>query len=124
MKPLSKSEEQLLHILWDKEPAYMKDVLAGYGDPVPAKTTVATLFKRIIDKGYIGYESDGGLRRYSSKVSKVSYLKKKITGLISNFFDDSPTQFASFFAEEMDMSPEEAEEIRKMYLDDKEEPKS
>jgi len=124
MKPLSKSEEQLLHILWDKEPAYMKDVLAGYGDPVPAKTTVATLFKRMIDKGYVDYVSDGGLRRYSAKVSKVSYLKKKITGLISNFFDDSPTQFASFFAEEMDISPDEVEEIKKMYLDDNKDVKS
>ncbi len=124
MKPLSKAEERLLHILWSTEPAYMKDVLARYDDPVPAKTTVATLFKRMIDKGYIEYKSNGGLRHYSSKVSKAAYLRKKISGLISNFFEDSPTQFASFFAEEIDVSPEEMEAIKKMYDGLNKKPKS
>lgn len=115
MKPLSKAEEELLHILWSTEPAYMKEMLAGYGEEQPAKTTVATLIKRMIDKGYVSYDADGGIRKYTSTISKSTYLRKKITGLISNFFEDSPTQFASFFAEEIELSEKEKSEIRKMY---------
>ena len=112
MSPLSNAEEKLLYIIWSEEPTYLKDIRAAYPDPKPAKTTLATVLKRIKDKGYITYHQEGNSRCYSSTVSKSKYLKQKITSLISSFFDNSPTQFASFFTEEMDLSDDEINEIR------------
>ena len=50
---LSNSEEQLMQYLWKLKNAFMKDLLEQYPDPKPAVTTVATLLKRMNDKGYI-----------------------------------------------------------------------
>lgn len=43
---LSKSEEQLMQILWKQEKAFMKDLIDAYPEPKPANTTVATLLKK------------------------------------------------------------------------------
>ncbi|MEL6484498.1 MAG: BlaI/MecI/CopY family transcriptional regulator, partial [Bacteroidota bacterium] len=37
-----------------------------------------------------------------------------VRGLIKNFFNDSPTQFASFFAQETDLSKTELEDLKKL----------
>ena len=114
MNALSKAEEKVLHIIWIQEPTYLKDILTAYPDPKPAKTTLATVLKRIKDKGYITYHQEGGSRCYSSSVSKSKYLQQKLSTFISSFFDNSPTQFASFFTEEMDLSEDEIREIKKL----------
>lgn len=53
---LSKTEEELMNYLWNLEKAFMKDLLDAYPEPKPANTTVATLLKRMADKGFIDYK--------------------------------------------------------------------
>jgi predicted transcriptional regulator len=45
-------------------------------------------------------------------VKKSDYFSDHIDGLIKNFFNNSTAQFASFFTNETDMSPQELEELR------------
>lgn len=111
---LSKSEEELMNILWKLKTAFMKDLLDAYTDPKPATTTVATLLKRITDKGFIAYKSQGRSRLYYPLVKKKDYFSKHVNGLIKNFFNDSPSQFASFFTKETDLSKQELEELKSL----------
>jgi len=53
---LSKSEEQVMQYLWKRKKAFMKDLLEDFPTPKPATTTVATLLKRMNDKGFIDYK--------------------------------------------------------------------
>ena len=114
---LSKSEEELMNIIWKQQKAFMKDLLDAYPDPKPATTTVATLLKRMIDKGYVAYKSFGRSREYYPLVKKQDYFSKHVKGLIKNFFEDSPSQFASFFTKETNLSKEELESLRTL-IDD------
>jgi BlaI family penicillinase repressor len=59
---LSKTEEQLMQHLWKLEKAFMKDLLEIYPEPKPATTTVATLLKRMIGKGFVNYKTYGKSR--------------------------------------------------------------
>jgi BlaI family transcriptional regulator, penicillinase repressor len=111
---LSKSEEQLMQFIWKKEKAFMNELLEMYPDPKPANTTVATLLKRMRDKGVIGYEQLGRSRRYYPLVSKSDYFSRYINGLIKKYFDDSPSSFASFFTRETDLSEKELKELREI----------
>ncbi len=111
---LSKSEEQLMQYLWKRGKAFMKDLLEDFPDPKPATTTVATLLKRMADKGFIDYNTVGKSREYFPLVKKSDYFAKHVNGLIKNFFNDSASQFASFFTKETDLSNEELEELRKI----------
>nr|WP_299337573.1 BlaI/MecI/CopY family transcriptional regulator [Allomuricauda sp.] len=114
MSKLSKSEEELMNMLWKRKKAFMKDLLDDYADPKPATTTVATLLKRMIDKGCISYTTVGRSRRYYPLVKKKDYFSKQVNGLIKNFFNGSASQFASFFTQETDLSKSELEDLKKL----------
>ena len=92
----------------------MKDLLDAYPEPRPATTTVATLLKRMTDKGFIAYNSLGRSREYYPLVKKKDYFSKHVNGLIKNFFNDSPGQFASFFTQETDLTKTELEGLKKL----------
>ena len=111
---LSKTEEQLMQLLWKLKKGFMKDILSEFPEPKPATTTVATLLKRMRDKGFIDYKLYGKSREYYPLVKKTDYFSKHVNGLIKNFFNDSASQFASFFTKETDLSVTELEELRKI----------
>ncbi|MCP9200650.1 BlaI/MecI/CopY family transcriptional regulator [Gramella sp. GC03-9] len=115
---LSNAEEQLMQILWKKEKAFMKELLEAYPEPKPALTTVATLLKRMQDKHFVGYDQVGRSREYFPKVSKKAYFGKQINGMIKSFFNNSASQFASYFTSETNLSDEELKELRKL-IDEK-----
>ncbi len=109
---LSNAEEQLMQLLWKKERAFMKDLVEAYPEPKPATTTVATLLKRMQDKNFVDYKQQGRSREYFPLVKKKDYFSKHVNGLIKNFFNNSPSQFASFFTEETNLSKKELEELK------------
>lgn len=111
---LSKTEEQLMQYLWKLEKAFMKDLLDSFPEPKPATTTVATLLKRMTDKGFVEYKLYGKSREYYPLVKKTDYFSKHVNGLIKNFFNDSASQFASFFTSETNLSTSELEELKKI----------
>lgn len=111
---LSNSEEQLMQILWKQEKAFMKDLIEAYPEPRPAITTVATLLKRMQDKNFVDYKQLGRSREYFPLVRKKDYFSKHVNGLIKDFFNDSASQFASFFTKETNLSKKELEELKKI----------
>lgn len=109
---LTRTEEDLMNHLWKLEKAFMKDLLDEYPEPKPATTTVATLLKRMTDKGFVGYNVFGNSREYFPLVKKKDYFSKHVNGLIKNFFNDSASQFASFFTKETNLSKKELEDLK------------
>lgn len=109
---LSKTEEELMNHLWKLEKGFMKDLLEAYQEPKPATTTIATLLKRMTDKGFINYKLFGKSREYYPLVKKKDYFSKHVNGLIKNFFNDSASQFASFFTKETNLTKEELENLK------------
>jgi len=109
---LTNAEEQLMKMLWKLDRAFIRDLLNEFPGPRPASTTVITLLKRMIDKGFVSYRQCGNSREYFPLVKKADYFADHINGLIKDFFNNSTAQFASFFASETEMSPEELKELR------------
>jgi BlaI family transcriptional regulator, penicillinase repressor len=111
---LTKSEEQLMEIIWQQEKVFMKDILNEYPDPKPAGTTIATLLKRMQDKGFVAYETFGNSRQYYPLVKKTAYFSKEVGGIVKNYFNNSALQFASFFTSSSNMTPEELADLKKI----------
>lgn len=109
---LSPAEENLMHRLWSKEKAFMKDLIEGYNDPRPASTTIATLLKRMTEKGFVGYREYGNSREYYPLITRNDYFSKHVNGLIKNFFNNSAAQFASFFTTETNFTTAELEALK------------
>lgn len=111
---LTKTEEQLMQYLWEMETAFMKDLIDAYPEPRPAATTIATLLKRMTDKNFVSYKVYGNSREYYPLVLKTDYFSKHVNGLIKTFFNDSVSQFASFFTKETEMTEGQLEELKKI----------
>ena len=109
---LSKSEEELMNHLWKLRKAFMKDLLDAYKEPKPATTTIATLLKRMTNKGFIAYNLFGKSRQYYPLVKKKDYFSKHVNGLIKKFFNDDAAQFASFFTKETNLTKQELEDLK------------
>lgn len=103
-----------MQILWKQDKAFMKELINAYPDPKPAPTTVATLLKRMQDKNFVDYKQLGRSREYFALVKKKDYFSKQMNGMIKNFFNDSASQFASFFTKETNLSKEELEDLKKL----------
>lgn len=111
---LTKAEEHLMEVIWRQEKVFMKDLIDGYPDPKPATTTIATLLKRMQDKGFVGYEVFGNSRQYYALVKKTDYFSRHVKNMIRNYFDNSPMQFASFFTTATNLTSVQLEELKKI----------
>jgi BlaI family penicillinase repressor len=111
---LTKSEEQLMELIWQHEKVFLKDILLSYPDPKPATTTIATLLKRMQDKGFVAYTTFGNSRQYYPLVKKSAYFSKEVSSIIKNYFNNSALQFASFFTSSSNITPAELEDLKKI----------
>jgi len=111
---LSKTEEQIMELIWKKEKVFLKDLMESFPDPKPAATTIATLLKRMQDKGFVGYTLFGNSREYYPLVEKLDYFSKHVNGIIKNYFGNSALQFASFFTKTSNLTTSELEDLKKI----------
>ncbi len=109
---LTEAEKKMMEILWEKETAFLKDILYAFPEPKPAPSTVATLLKRMQTKKLVGYKTFGNSREYFPKVSKEVYINHEMNSLIDKSFNSSVAQFASFFTANSKLTQAELKELR------------
>jgi len=111
MQKLTNKEEEIMHILWRLEKAFVKDVLAEITDDKPHYNTLSTIIRNLEDKGYVGHNAYGKTHQYYPMVAKEDYKTKFMTTAIENYFNNSYKNVVSFFAKEEKISVAELKEI-------------
>ena len=114
MKELTKAEEQVMQYLWKIEKGFLKDIIEQFPEPRPAYTTVSTVIRVLVEKGFIQFNTYGKVREYYASVSKKDYSRKFFKKWLGSFFNNSNQKFASFFMDQSDMNLTELEELRKL----------
>ncbi|MEH6535736.1 MAG: BlaI/MecI/CopY family transcriptional regulator [Psychroserpens sp.] len=114
IEQLNKTELQIMKYLWILKKGFMKDIVEQFPEPRPAYTTTSTLLKRMCDKDYIGFERLGRDKLYYPVLNKNDYFSTQVNGMIRHFFNDSKSQFASFFTKNADLSMQELEELQEL----------
>jgi BlaI family transcriptional regulator, penicillinase repressor len=108
---LTKAEEQVMQILWDRETGLVKDIRDSFSEPKPARNTVSTVLRVLEKKGYVGHKAYGNVHLYFPLVSKSNYSKSQLFGLLENYFNNSFPAMASFFAREKDLTVKELDDL-------------
>jgi len=104
---LTKAEEQIMQILWSLGEGTVQDIREKLEDPKPARTTVSTVLTILENKGFASHTSLGRINNYTPLISKEVYSKSQLFGLLKNYFNNSFSSMASFFAKENNYSVEE-----------------
>jgi BlaI family transcriptional regulator, penicillinase repressor len=110
---LTKAEEQVMQYLWTLKKGFLKDIVDLFPIPKPAYTTVSTVIRVLVRKGFIGYNTYGKIHEYYPLVAKTDYFQNHVKTIINNYFNGSAPAFASFFTNEQ-LNISELEEIKKM----------
>ena len=108
---LTRSEEQVMQILWELGEGLVKDILDRFDEPKPARNTVSTVVRILEKKGFVGHKDYGKVFVYYPLVLKKEYSGKQLTGLMNNYFNNSFPAMASFFAKENDLSIQDLEKL-------------
>ncbi|MEJ2114115.1 MAG: BlaI/MecI/CopY family transcriptional regulator [Flavobacteriaceae bacterium] len=111
MQKLTNKEEEIMHILWKLEKAFVKDVLAEIKKDKPHYNTLSTIIRNLEDKGYVGYTAYGKTHQYFPIVSKEDYRQKFMNSAIENYFNNSYKNVVSFFANQEKISVKDLQEI-------------
>ena len=114
MKELTKAEQQVMHHIWELKKSFLKDIVEAFPEPRPAYTTISTVIRVLVKKGFVGYNTYGKIHEYFPKVSRQAYFRIHVKSLINNHFDGSVVSFASFFTGDDSMDLGELEEIKQL----------
>ena len=114
MQKLTNKEEEIMHILWKLEKAFVKDVLAEIKKDKPHYNTLSTTIRNLEEKGYVGYTAYGKTHQYFPLVSKENYRQEFMNSAIESYFNNSYKNVVSFFANEEKISIEDLKEIIKL----------
>ena len=88
----------------------VRAVLAKAGNDAKP-TTVSTVLRILVDKGFLTYEAYGRTYVYSAAVAKTDYSAGRLRSFIERFFGGSPAQLVSFLAEREDLSLQQIESL-------------
>jgi BlaI family transcriptional regulator, penicillinase repressor len=111
MKNLTKAEEQVMHVLWSLENAFLRDIVEAMPPPKPHQNTVATLLKILVEKGFVQITVLGRQHRYAPLVSKEAYFKATMKGLVKGYFGGSVLNALSFMVKEANISAQDMEAL-------------
>lgn len=114
MQKLTNKEEEVMHILWKLEKAFVKDVLLEVKEDKPHYNTLSTIIRNLEEKGYVNHNAYGNTHQYYPIISKEEYRKGFMSNAIENYFNNSYKSMVSFFAREEKISAEELREILDM----------
>ena len=64
MEKLTNKEEEIMHIIWKLEKAFVKEVQAGLEDENLHYNTVSTIVRNLEEKGFVGHKAFGKTHQY------------------------------------------------------------
>ena len=107
---LSKTEYDIMSIIWDINRSVSAREIYELLDPKPAYTTLATEMRMLYEKGFVDYfkkDGEGKTHYYSAKIGKGEYVRKAMHDVKKTFFGGNLRSMLSFFIREEELSEEE-----------------
>lgn len=88
---LTEAELRLMDVLWKKEAATVRDVVAALpGNEPLAYSTVLTTLRILERKGYVSHEKEGRAYVYQPVVGREDARRSVVRYMMSRFFNNSP----------------------------------
>ena len=108
---LTKKEEEIMNLFWEKGPLFVRDMMDCYSDPKPALTTVSTMVRILESKGFVDHKVYGNTYQYFPLVSREDYKKNSLYKVICDYFEDSYLTAVSALVKEKKISVEELKDL-------------
>lgn len=111
MKSLTKREEELMKLFWEKGPLFVKEIIPLLDEPQPHFNTVSTIVRGLESKGYVAHEAFGNTHRYFAAVSESEYGKQTLGSVVNRYFGSSYLNAVSSLVKEEKISLDELKSL-------------
>ena len=111
MYKLTKKEEELMQIFWERGPMFVKDIVPLYDEPKPHFNTISTMVRTLESKGFLDHEAFGNTYRYRPIISQEEFSKGVLGNVVTRYFENSYKRAVSALIEEEKISIDELEEL-------------
>ena len=116
MKSLTKTEEQIMQIIWSLEKCFVKDIIAKI-NPKPPYNTISSVVRLLEEKKFVAHKAYGKTHEYYPIISKKQYRKFSFSSFFNNYFEGSMEQLVSHFMEDEQVDQKEVEALLKKLKD-------
>ena len=113
MKKLTKKEEEIMNLFWDKGSMFVRELLEHYDEPKPHFNTLSTMVRNLEANGYVSHKAYGNSYQYYPVVSRKDYAGGSFKGIISSYFKNSYLSAVSTLLKEEKITVEELKELIK-----------
>jgi BlaI family transcriptional regulator, penicillinase repressor len=117
MQKLTKTEEDIMHLIWEFDRCTVSDLLEKMGEPKPPHSTISSVVRILEKKGFVDHKAYGKTHEYFPIIPKETYGKRSLLDLMGQYFGGSAQRLVSHLAESEGISKEDLEEMLKR-LDD------
>jgi BlaI family transcriptional regulator, penicillinase repressor len=108
-------QHRILKILWDRGEATVADVHAALGGTDAfAYTTIATMLRKMEDRGLVSHRSEGRSFIYRAAVAEEAVTRNLADDLIDRVFEGSLAEAVNHLLETRDISREELVHLEKL----------
>lgn len=108
---LTPREEELMQLLWDNGPMYVRELVQLYPDPKPHVNTVSTVVRTLEEKGYVNHEAAGTGYKYFAVAQKEDFADKTLNNVIKGYFNNSYLNAVSTLVKTEKISVDELREL-------------
>ena len=118
---ISDAEWEVMNVLWERSPLGSAEIAEALREPTGwHPKTVQTLLGRLVKKGYLAFDDDGGRYLYRPAVPRRECVRREGRSFLDRVFAGDAGSLLLHFVEEVELTPAEIDELRRV-LDRKEE---
>ncbi len=110
-KKLTEKETQIMRLLWENGPMFVREMLEHYEEPRPHFNTVSTTVRILEDKGFVAHEPVGSSHRYYALAQPSDFRERSLAEVVKSFFNNSYASAVSALVEEEKISVDELRNI-------------
>ena len=107
----------ILRTLWDRENASVADVHAALSDRGLALTTIATMLRKMEEKGLVSHTEQGRQFLYAAEVDPELVQRNLVGDLVTRLFDGDPLPLVIHLLREGETHHAEPDDLRKQVAD-------
>lgn len=108
---LTEKEVEIMNLLWEHGPMFVREMLEYYPEPRPHFNTVSTTVRIMEDKGYVAHEDLGASYRYFAVSQPEDFRERSLAEVVKSYFNNSYKLAVSALVEEEKISVDELREL-------------
>ena len=107
MKRLTKRENEIMNLFWDRGAMFVRELQSLYPEPQPHINTLSTMVRILESNGFLSHKSHGNTYQYYPVISREEYGRSSLSGIISNYLGNSYLNAVSELVREEKITVEE-----------------